>query len=222
MTAQSHPCTNALSIDHTLHSSPKTIPIAGIRMHNSQAMASTGMEADSQTAHDNSYGNEGWVDMNPYTTQSTMPPAMPSTMPDYGTGGASGGSFVYMGGSMPHGLPSESISRMPPPPPPAGPSMFPSHASHTSLPMLLTQTPAQWPSMLTNPSGYGPQHLPPPMAIPSVALASKSVKLPAIQTGSTPRRTLTDEDRKKMCQYAEEHPNAKQTEIGQIFGVERR
>ncbi|KAK3612812.1 hypothetical protein LTR22_028449, partial [Elasticomyces elasticus] len=37
----------------------------------------------------------------------------------------------------------------------------------------------------------------------------------------TPRKTLTDLDRKRMCQYAEEHPNAKQTEIGDIFGVER-
>ncbi|KXL49797.1 hypothetical protein M433DRAFT_74713 [Acidomyces richmondensis BFW] len=41
------------------------------------------------------------------------------------------------------------------------------------------------------------------------------------RSGSTPRKTLTDQDRRRMCQYAEEHPNSKQTEIGAIFGVER-
>lgn len=29
-----------------------------------------------------------------------------------------------------------------------------------------------------------------------------------------PRRTLTNEDRRNMCNYADEHPDAKQTEIG--------
>ncbi|KAK3617299.1 hypothetical protein LTR22_026781 [Elasticomyces elasticus] len=33
---------------------------------------------------------------------------------------------------------------------------------------------------------------------------------------------MTDLDRKRMCQYAKEHPKAKQKEIGGIFGVERR
>lgn len=32
--------------------------------------------------------------------------------------------------------------------------------------------------------------------------------------GATPRRTLTDEDRRRMCVYHEEHKTAKQTDIG--------
>jgi hypothetical protein len=34
------------------------------------------------------------------------------------------------------------------------------------------------------------------------------------RTSSTPRKTLTDADRRRMCLYAEEHPTVKQTEIG--------
>ncbi|KAJ4395472.1 hypothetical protein N0V85_006541 [Neurospora sp. IMI 360204] len=49
----------------------------------------------------------------------------------------------------------------------------------------------------------------------------KNSKLPAIQTTSQPRKTLTDEDRRRMCQYAMDHPTAKQTDIGAQFGVER-
>ncbi|KAJ4304409.1 hypothetical protein N0V88_002022 [Collariella sp. IMI 366227] len=37
----------------------------------------------------------------------------------------------------------------------------------------------------------------------------------------SPRRTLTDEVRRAMCQYAAENEGAKQTEIGARFGVER-
>ena len=32
--------------------------------------------------------------------------------------------------------------------------------------------------------------------------------------GLTPRRTLTDDDRRRMCEYHESHPGVKQTEIG--------
>ncbi|KAI9727681.1 MAG: hypothetical protein M1828_005909 [Chrysothrix sp. TS-e1954] len=38
---------------------------------------------------------------------------------------------------------------------------------------------------------------------------------------TTPRRTLTDDDRRKMCLYHDENPSKKQTEIGELFGVER-
>ena len=42
-------------------------------------------------------------------------------------------------------------------------------------------------------------------------------QLPSSQSGhsgSQPRRTLTDNDRRKMCEYHEAHPTKKQTEIG--------
>ena len=109
----------------------------------------------------------------------------------------------------------------------------------------------QWPSMLntqsqsssSSSSSYQPvpyghvfpqsQHLPiAPLVTPISATSARSA--------TTPRKTLTDLDRKRMCQYAEDHPNSKQTEIGgkchgakcdvepfadgviAIFGVERR
>uniref|UniRef100_A0A346DKR3 HTH CENPB-type domain-containing protein n=1 Tax=Humicola insolens TaxID=85995 RepID=A0A346DKR3_HUMIN len=117
--------------------------------------------------------------------------------------------------SVAHGLPSESIGRMPPPPQPIP------QAPHTTLPMLMMPH-APWPSMLTNPTtAYAPAHSAPPVAIPSITAPVKPTKLPALQTTSQPRKTLTDEDRRAMCQYAEDHPTAKQTDIGARFGVER-
>lgn len=41
-------------------------------------------------------------------------------------------------------------------------------------------------------------------------------------TMPTARRTLTDDDRRRMCLYHQENPHVKQTEIGAMFGVERR
>ncbi|KAK3302134.1 uncharacterized protein B0T15DRAFT_293653 [Chaetomium strumarium] len=172
-------------------------------MHN-QITASTGMDQQSHLAPDNTYGNENWVDMNSFQHQTTMP--------DYS------GGFAYMP-PINHGLPSESLSRMPPPPPPQPMHQQP-QASHTQLPMLM-MPPVTFPSMLTNPNTYGPPHSAPPVAIPSIAAPLKASKLPAIQTTSQPRKTLTDEDRRAMCQYAEDHPTAKQTDIGARFGVER-
>ncbi|KAK1751670.1 hypothetical protein QBC47DRAFT_73566 [Echria macrotheca] len=178
-------------------------------MHN-QIIATTAMDQDAHLAPDNSYSNESWVDMNSYHQTS---------MPDYG------GQYGYMPpitthglssnhGLAPttHGLPSESLSRMPPPPAPQHPQ-----TTHAQLPMLMMPH-ATWPSMLTNPNNYG-QHSA-PMTIPPVTAPLKPSKLPAIQT--QPRKTLTDEDRRAMCQYAEEHPGVKQTDIGARFGVERR
>ncbi|KAK3692736.1 hypothetical protein B0T22DRAFT_24151 [Podospora appendiculata] len=182
-------------------------------MHN-QIIGSIGMDQESHIAHDNTnnnsnnnhnhntYGNENWVDMNSYHHQTNMP--------DYG------GGFGYIP-PITHGLPSESLSRMPPPPPPQ--TMPQPQTNHTQLPMLMMPH-AAWPSMLTNPNNYS-QHSVPPVAIPPVTTPLKTSKLPAIQTTSQPRKTLTDDDRRRMCQYAEDHPGAKQTDIGAEFGVER-
>lgn len=55
---------------------------------------------------------------------------------------------------------------------------------------------------------------------------NKATDGPSTTTTTTkstnPRRTLTDADRRRMCLYHEENPNVKQTEIGAMFGVERR
>ena len=174
-------------------------------MHN-QLIGSTAMDQEPHLAQENTYSNENWVDMNSYHHQTTMP--------DYGSG------YGYIPPITTHGLPSESLGRMPPPPPPPPQQPMPqTHSTHTQLPMLMM--PHAWPSMLTNPNNYGP-HSAPPVAIPAVTASSKPSKLPAIQTTSQPRKTLTDDDRRAMCQYAEDHPGIKQTEIGAKFGVERR
>jgi hypothetical protein len=170
-------------------------------MHN-QITASTGLDQEGHLSHDNTYG-ESWVDMNSFQHQTTMA--------DYG------GGYGFMP-PITHGLPSESIGRMQPPPTQSIHHQSP--ATHTQLPMLVMSH-APWPSMLTNPN-YGPPHSAPPVAIPSITAPLKTSKLPAIQTTSQPRKTLTDDDRRAMCQYAEDHPTAKQTDIGARFGVERR
>lgn len=80
----------------------------------------------------------------------------------------------------------------------------------------------QWPSQITNPSENSP-----PVTItlhrPILPL-SKTAPLPTISTSvapsksahscSTSRRTLTDTDRRRMCEYHNDNPNIKQTEIG--------
>ena len=180
-------------------------------MHN-QFTASTGMDQESHLASDhNTYANENWIDMNSFQHQTTMP--------DYAGGYGFMPSITH--GMPTHGLPSE---RMPPPPPPPPQSLHQSPATHTQLPaLLMPHHHTLWPSMLSNPNpNYGPPHSAPPVAIPSIATPLKTSKLPAIQTTSQPRKTLTDDDRRKMCQYAEDHPTAKQTDIGAKFGVERR
>ncbi|KAL2020247.1 hypothetical protein VTK56DRAFT_8571 [Thermocarpiscus australiensis] len=173
-------------------------------MHN-QIAPSTGMDQESHLAQDNTYGTDTWVNMNTFHQQTTMP--------DYGAG------FGFTS-PIHQGLPSESLSRMPPPPPPPQPIHQPQATHHTQLPMLMMPH-TTWPSMLTNPNNYGPPHSAPPVAIPPLTAPLKTSKLPAIQTSSQPRKTLTDEDRRAMCQYAEDHPTAKQTDIGARFGVER-
>ncbi|KAJ5163452.1 DNA binding HTH domain Psq-type [Penicillium coprophilum] len=78
-----------------------------------------------------------------------------------------------------------------------------------------------WPSMLTTHSPFAASGL----AISTPTSVSPSAPMPPVRKtstgGSTPRRTLTDEDRRQMCIYHEENKTAKQTDIGALFGVER-
>ena len=80
---------------------------------------------------------------------------------------------------------------------------------------------ATWPSMLTNPNNFSSQSAPPISMPPIVAPSPIRVHAPRVQN-SVPRKTLTDDERRKMCQVAMENPTMKQTEIGNMFGVERR
>ncbi|GAP91107.1 putative centromere binding protein B [Rosellinia necatrix] len=172
-------------------------------MHNNM-ITSTSADQDDQLVHDASYSNNSWVGIHSY---GHMP--MANYQEDY-----------YMQ-NIAHGLPSEPLgghlapspftqnlqpnsyqSQLPPPPPPLIPSAG--------------QVP--WPSLQTNPSQ---SYQSPPVPIPSVSAPPRQQpKLPTINT-SQPRRTLTDQDRREMCKFADENPGIKQHDIGLRFGVER-
>ena len=87
---------------------------------------------------------------------------------------------------------------------------------HHQLQPLVTGMP-QWPSMLNSqgPASYPPIYQQPvqPLQPMSAGPLLTPVSATSTRSTSTPRKTLTDLDRKRMCQYAEEHPNSKQTEI---------
>ena len=111
---------------------------------------------------------------------------------------------------------------------------FPTHPQRPALQPIVT-TP--WPSVLANQQQQQQQPIynPPPPAVHAIpqppqpppappplqtSPASATPQLGSSHVGqatSTPRRTLTDSDRRKMCQYHEEHPTKKQTEIGGRF-----
>lgn len=104
--------------------------------------------------------------------------------------------------------------------PPQHPHPSPRPAHPQLQPLIMPQMP-QWPSMLTSQSTYQPP-LFPSAPIPITPATATPVSAGSTQTRtSTPRKTLTDTDRRRMCQYHEENPTVKQTEIGALFGVER-
>jgi hypothetical protein len=159
-------------------------------MHDS-LMGHIGMDHDHhhhQNEQENSFGHDGWVQINNYSSSQQQSP-----IHEYQ-------GYPYMHG-LPHSLPIEpTFTRMPPPA---------THGHQQLLPLIMPSHPT-WPSMLTNPAGY---HSAPPVAIPPSSAPVKAAKLPAIHAPS-PRKTLTDADRRRMCQYHEDNPTIKQTEIG--------
>lgn len=89
--------------------------------------------------------------------------------------------------------------------------------SYAANPPLHPLIMPQWPSQITNPSEGTPQsiRLPRPLAPVSTIITPHSAPpAPSAPAPSTARKTLTDQDRRKMCQYHEDHPTVKQTEIG--------
>ncbi|KAL8714261.1 MAG: hypothetical protein Q9220_001990 [cf. Caloplaca sp. 1 TL-2023] len=116
----------------------------------------------------------------------------------------------------------------------------PAVASQPSNPPLYPLIVPQWPSQLTNPSMSPPSTTPQsslsapaqtprpiaPLTTPIDHITTPHSAPPAsvptpIPTPPSGRRTLTDQDRRRMCQYHDENPTVKQTEIGSLFGVER-
>lgn len=174
-------------------------------MHDS--MAQIDMDHEHHVGNDNGYGgSEGWVDINHSYNSSQH------QSPIYEHGGF---GFPMQPVQMPVPEPSYShtqrISQ--------SPQSLPPHQQ--LLPLIMPSHPT-WPSMLTNPNN---NYSAPPVPIPSASappiVKASNTKLPAIHTNPTPRKTLTDNDRRRMCQYHEENPTVKQTEIGAMFGVER-
>ncbi|CZR66102.1 uncharacterized protein PAC_16003 [Phialocephala subalpina] len=171
-------------------------------MHESM-MAQIGMEHEHHASHDNNYGtNDGWVDIShSYNSSQHQSPMYEHP------------GFQFMQ-PLQHNGNEQSYNppRMPQPPPP--------HTTHQQLlPLIMPGNPT-WPSLLTNPASYSA----PPVAIPPISapvVKGNGAKLPAIHATPSPRKTLTDNDRRRMCQYHEENPSVKQTEIGAMFGVER-
>jgi hypothetical protein len=191
---------------------------------NNAINGSTAMGEDATMAPTHGYGNDGWASISPYSQS----PYSQSPMTDYG-------GFPY----MPHGLPSEPLNRMPPPPQPQhhqmiqpAPSPLPStpaappqtnstthtHMAHQQLPMLTTT----WPSQLTNPTPPSGSFSAPPLSLPPTSAAPpvETPRLPAQHEKA--RKTLSNEQKRAMCLYHEEHPGTRQADIGARFGVERR
>ncbi|PNY26952.1 Uncharacterized protein TCAP_03139 [Tolypocladium capitatum] len=173
------------------------------------------MEQDATMAQSNGYGNDNWVSISPYSQS----PYDNSPMNEY----ASFGQF------MPHGLQSEPVNGMPPPHPGIRPTPsqaqqqhhhLPHHQliqpapppmGHHQLPMLNTT----WPSQLTNPT---------PTSSAGTTRPSQTVESSkqSSQPEKTPRKTLSAEQKRAMCQYHDENPGTRQADIGAKFGVERR
>lgn len=97
----------------------------------------------------------------------------------------------------------------------------PTQTAYSSNPHLHPLIMPQWPSQITNPSEGGPPAaIPLPRALaPTSTITTPQSAPPATPApaSSTARKTLTDQDRRRMCQYHEDHPTVKQTEIGGMF-----
>ncbi|GAO16932.1 uncharacterized protein UV8b_02884 [Ustilaginoidea virens] len=151
------------------------------------------------------YNNEGWATISPYN-QSPYDSSPMNEYPGFGP-------FV------PHGMPSESLSRMPPPGQHQQQIMHPSASmGHHQLPMPNTT----WPSQLTNPSPTSGSLSAPTVSMPSVPRIQPAIDVPKLTSqGEKCRKTLTTEQKRAMCQYHEENPGTRQADIGLRFGVER-
>ena len=146
--------------------------------------STTAMETD--PTPDNDFAHSPWVELGSFASPHSSPPLPEYTGFDFGASNLMAVDATY-GMSIP-------------PPYASMPLPMPSHA---------------WPSMLTHHSAFSEVGLPPASVPTSV---SPSAPVPPIRKtstgGSTPRRTLTDEDRRQMCLYHEENKQAKQTDIG--------
>ncbi|KAI9770109.1 MAG: hypothetical protein M1840_003559 [Geoglossum simile] len=160
-------------------------------MHDSM-MSQLEMDHSQSHGQENSFASSQWMEISGYPAPQHHSPAH-----EYGAFG-----FVH---SPPAMSVEANYNRMNPP----------AHTTHQQLQPLIMP---QWPSMLTSQSAFNPPIVP---TAPSSAPMSTTASSHSTHSTSSPRRTLTDADRRRMCIYHEEHPTVKQTEIGAMFGVER-
>lgn len=151
--------------------------------------------------------NAGWHETSGYN------PHQQTAAPDYG---------AYNNFTTIHGLPMEPMYSN---------AMHPPHQTHPTprtthpqlqpliMPQQMPQQMPQWPSMLTSQSTYQPPLFPSSAPVPITPASATPVSATSThsRTSSTPRKTLTDSDRRRMCQYHEDHPTTKQTEIGGAY-----
>ncbi|KAK7422344.1 hypothetical protein QQX98_001623 [Neonectria punicea] len=162
------------------------------------------MGHDSTMAQSNGYGSDTWTSMSPYSHS----PYSHSPLTEYNN---------TFGAYVPHGLPSESMNRMPPPLTQPHQMIQPAPPmAHHQLPMLNTT----WPSQLTNPTPSGSYSAPPVSITPATSAPPVDPpRLPPQHEKS--RKTLTTEQKRAMCQFHEDNPGTRQADIGARFGVER-
>jgi hypothetical protein len=80
---------------------------------------------------------------------------------------------------------------------------------------IYSVVPVEPASIVPGPPSYDAHQMRPlaQRTVPMVTPVSASTAS-TTTAGSTSRRTLTDDDRRRICEYHESHPDAKQTEIG--------
>lgn len=84
--------------------------------------------------------------------------------------------------------------------------------------LSLAMPPQPWPSMLAGQPQYLEQAIP---TTSMTASASAPTTVPSVRklsvSGPTPRRTLSDDDRRRMCRFHEQNRTAKQSDIGGTY-----
>jgi hypothetical protein len=159
-----------------------------------ELMNSANMETEQHHSQENEFGTSQWVEMGGYSGSQHQSP-----LHEYG-------GFGFVSPTIMPVEPSYSMS-IPPP-----------YTSHQQLQPLIMP---QWPSMMTSQANYSAPVLPTVSASAPTSAITAPPPMPPLDTtttstkpASTPRKTLTHEDRRMMCLYHEEHPGVKQTEIG--------
>lgn len=143
------------------------------------------METETHHEPESEFPHSPWVEIGSFASPQHSPPMHEYSGFDYGSSQL---------------MAVDSYGMSVPPPYASMPLPMPSHS---------------WPSMLTTHSPFVASGLPASTTPTSVSPSATMCPVRKTSTGgTTPRRTLTDDDRRQMCIYHEENKTAKQTDIG--------